>query len=201
MKKLLIAIAALAIGVSANAATYCWGLSSYDYLGPDGSGYDADEGMNLYSGGTAFLYLGTIAYDNGFVTDSATYITKGGYDAVNYGYGKGLDLDISSMDANDAVDVNGGQAYSIVLVDADVASLDDASIGNYIIITGTSGSEFDPGLEINYASFINFDATPGTAPYTWTETSSAPPEPIPEPASGLLVLLGVAGLALKRKQA
>ena len=199
MKKLLIAVAALAIGVTANAATYCWGIASYDYLGPDGSGYDDGEGMNLYSGATAFLYLGTVAYDNGFVTDSATYIASSGYDAANYGYGVGLDQDTSSMDANAAVDGTGGQAYSIVLVDAAVSSLDDASIENYIILTGTSGSEYDPGLEINYATFLNYSTIGGDG-VAWSPVSSGP-EPIPEPTSGLLLLLGMAGLALKRKKA
>ena len=200
MKKLLIAAATLVIGLSVNAATYCWGLVSYDYLGPDGSGYSVADDMNLYSGGTAFLYLGTIAYDNGFVTDTATYIAHSGYDSANYGYGVGLDQDTSSMDTSAAVDAAGGQAYSIVLVDAAVSSLDDANIQNYIIITGTSGSEFDPGLEANYATFVDYSVIGGDG-VAWTATSSAPPEPIPEPTSGLLVLLGVAGLALKRKKA
>lgn len=200
MKKLLIAIAALTIGVSANAASYCWGMLSADYLAPDGSGYNVDEDLNLYSGGTAFLYLGTVAYNDGFDTSGATYLAYAGYDDVNYGYGKALDLDTSSMDTSSAVDAAGGQAYSIVFVDADVTSLDDPSIGNYIILTGESTSEYDPGLEASYAAFMNYDATPGSGEYAWSPVSSGP-DPIPEPTSGLLLLLGMAGLALKRKKA
>ena len=196
MKKLLIVIAALAIGLSANAASYCWGMLSADYLAPDGSGYDDGEGLNLYSGGTAFLYLGTVAYDNGFVTTGATYLDHAGYDAVNYGYGRALDLDTTAMGSSTDVLAAGGQAYSIVFVDANVTSLDDSNIENYIIITGTSENGYDPGTETSFAQMMDYTATPGSGSYAW---SSA--EAVPEPTSGLLLLLGMAGLALKRKRA
>ena len=197
---MIIALSALAIGLSANAGAYYWGMQSYDYLGPNGEGYDADLGGNYYSGGTAFLYLGTVAYDDGFVTSGATYLTSSGYDENIFGYG--IDnSDLSILPSNSAVDSAGGQAYSIVFVDAQVSSLEDDSINNYIILTGTSDSFYDPGTESTAASFTDFSTVIGGDGVAWTATSSAPPEPIPEPTSGLLVLLGVAGLALKRKKA
>ncbi len=195
MKKLLITIAALAIGLSLNAASYHWGLQSYDYLGPDGSGYDADLGGNFYSGGTAFLYLGTVAYDNGFVTDGTTYLGYAGYNEDIFAYGTD-NADVTTLPSNAAVDAAGGQAYSIVFVDANVTSLDDPNIENYLIITGTSENGYDPGTETSYAQMVNYDATPGSGTYTW-----APAEAIPEPTSGLLMLVGLAGLALRRKRA
>lgn len=197
MKKLLIAFASIVIGLSANAAAYYWGLSSYDYLGPDGSGYDADLGGNFYSGGTAFLYLGTVAYDNGFVTDGTTFIGSAGYDENNYGYGVLDNSDVSALPTNAAIDADGNQAYSIVLVDSTgVTSLDDDSIQNYIIITGTSEREYDPATETAFARFVDGSTVIGGDGVAW-----APAEAIPEPTSGLLLLLGMAGLALKRKRA
>ena len=196
MKKLLITIAALAIGLSLNAASYHWGLQSYEYLGPDGSGYDSDLGGNFYSGGTAFLYLGTVAYDNGFVTDGTTYLGYAGYNEDIFGYGTD-NADVTTLPSNADVDAAGGQTYSIVFVDANVTSLDDPNIENYIIVTGTSENGFDPGTETSYAQMVNYDATPGSGSYAWAPAA----EPVPEPTSGLLLLLGMAGLALKRKRA
>ena len=199
MKKLLIAIAVLAMGFSANAAAYYWGLQSYDYLGPDGSGYDADMGANLWSGGTAFLYLGTVAYNDGFQTDGATYVARGGYDDTTYGYGVLDASDVSALPTNADIAGAGGQAYSIVLVDANVSSLDDANIENYIIITGTSTGQYDPGTESSYAEFVDFTTSIGGTGVAWASASA--PLDSPEPTSGLLMLLGMAGLALKRKRA
>lgn len=200
MKKLLLAVAALTIGFAANAASYAWGLCSYDYLGPNGEGDDG-AGGHYYAGGTAFLYLGTVTYDNGFNTDSATLITSGAWDDTYYGYGALSVDDASSLPQSSAISTASGQAYSIVLVDAAVDSITDDSIQNYIIVTGTSTSDYDPGTEITYAGFVDYTTVIGGDGVAWTATSSAPPEPIPEPTSGLLVLLGVAGLALKRKKA
>lgn len=191
MKKLVIAIAVTAISSMASAATYCWGVQSFNYTGPDGSGWDAGAGANLYSGATAFLYLGTVTYNNGFVTDGTTYITSAGYDNTNYGYGY-LDADVNSMPTSDKITDSGNQAYSIVFVDASVSSIDDSSVQNYIILNGTSTAGYDPGTEKHYASFLTSTVIGGSG-VAWTA--------VPEPTSGLLLLLGIAGLALKRKRA
>ena len=55
---------------------------------------------------------------------------------------------------------------------------------------GTAG-----GNTLNLSRYIGGVASGGNV--TWTSTSSS----VPEPTSGLLLLLGVAGLALKRKRA
>ena len=199
MKRLMIAIAALSMAISANAGAYYWGLQSFDYTGPDGSGYDSDMGANLWANGTAFLYLGTVAYDNGFDTAGATYLANAGFDDTNFGYGYIDATDVSSLPTSSDVDATGGQAYSIVLVDAaGVTSLDDGAIENYIIVTGTSSGEYDPGTETSFASFLNTSTVIGGDGVAWAPASA---EPIPEPTSGLLLLLGMAGLALKRKRA
>ena len=61
---------------------------------------------------------------------------------------------------------------------------------------GGSPSEVDVLYTIPYGDGILFrdDEGSGWMPYT-------APTPVPEPTSGLLLLLGVAGLALKRKRA
>lgn len=199
MKKLIVALAALTIGISANAASYYWGIQSFDYLGPDGSGYDSDLGMNNYMGATAFLYLGTVTYDNGFVTDGATFVASAGYDDAMMGYGVLDNSNPSALPTSSDINAAGGQAYSIVLVDATgVTSLDDGAIQNYIIVTGTSTGEYDPGTETSFASLLDTSTVIGGDGVAWSPASA---EPIPEPTSGLLMMLGIAGLALKRKRA
>ena len=196
MKKLLIAFAAISIGVAAHAASYCWGIQSFDYLGPDGSGYDDSVGANVWAGGTAFLYLNTVTYNNGFDTSGATFVKSGQFDDTTYGYGDVDISDVTTLPTNDGIAAGGGQAYSIVLVDAQVTSLDDSAINNYIILSGTSTGEYDPIADVSYASFLDTTTVIGGAGVAW-----APAEAAPEPTSGLLLLLGVAGLALKRKRA
>ena len=199
MKKILIIAATIVVAITANAASYSWGLASFDYTGPDGSGYDADLGGNFWSGGTAFLYLGTVTYDsdNGFITDGTTYVTSSGYDENMFGYGVLDDSDVSALPTNDSVSSAGNQAYSIVLVDKQVSDITDASIENYIIVTGTSSSFYDPATENNYASFVDGTTVIGGDGVAWAPAAEA----VPEPTSGLLLLLGMAGLALKRKRA
>ena len=198
MRKILIAVAAISIGVAAHAASYCWGVQSFDYLGPDGSGYDDAVGANVWSGGTAFLYLGTVAYNNGFDTTGATFIKSGQFDDVNYGYGDVDISDVTTLPTSDSINASGGQDYSIVFVDAQVTSLDDAAINNYIILTSTSTGEYDPIADVSYASFLDTTTAIGGTGVAW---AAATPLDSPEPTSGLLMLFGLAGLALKRKRA
>jgi hypothetical protein len=181
MKKIMILASAIAISCAANAAQYVWGLSSYDYQ--DKSGTPLEDG-------TAFFFLGTVtASDTAFDLSQATYITYGGFDANNYAYGH---VDNSNLLSSDAItSTAAGQAYSIVLVDANVTTLEGYE-GDYTIVTGTSNAGVLPGAtNTYYADFVN-----GTSSAYTTSTMA-----VPEPTSGLLLLLGMAGLALKRKRA
>ena len=88
-----------------------------------------------------------------------------------------------------------GQSYSIVILDKVVDNLDGYT-GNYAIINGTSAEQLtNPGTGGFVAQFV--DSNPLTQSQWNTMTSS----PVPEPTSGLLLLLGMAGLALRRRRA
>lgn len=171
---------------AAHAASYTWGLSSYDYQDHDG---------NPLETGTAFLYLGTVtASDTAFDTSAATFIASSGFDANYYAYGK-VDSDLQMQTSDAIASTTAGQAYSIILLEkSDVASLDGYE-GYYTIVTGESLRGEIPGATVTYfADFVN-----GTdSAYT---TSQMGGSPIPEPTSGLLMLLGMAGLALRRRRA
>lgn len=182
MKKLIITVAFACAAAFAQAANFTWGSGG-------GEWYD-QNGDEMY-GGTAFLYLGTVtASDTAFNTASATLITSSGFDSDQWVYGN---YDVDNMSSSDLVtSTDAGQAYSIVLVNKAVSTLDGYE-GEYTILTGSSARGQLPGATVTYyASFVN-----DTAPVTTSSTMGA----VPEPTSGLLLLLGMAGLALKRKRA
>ncbi len=202
MRKLLILASAVALACSANAASYLWGLTGGEIITPTGT-YDNDDYLD---GGTAFLFLGTVtASANAFDFSNATLITTSGMDG-NYKYGN---FDEDSLGSSDSItSTAAGQNFAIILIEKDNAALSDlqnidASAGlDYVLYTGTSvqGEIADPsgGDSTFYAKM--YDAG-STYEGQWAHMSPADPDPIPEPTSGLLVLLGVAGLALKRKRA
>ena len=167
---------------SLHAASFTWGNGSFDYTGPNG---EAD-----YDGGKAFLFLGTVtAGATAFDSSSATFITSTLFDDANWVYGN---VDTDNLSSSDAVtSTAAGQAFTLIVVDKDVASLDGFE-GNYYLYNGTSDSPgVLPGVTpVYYAQFM--DNNPIA---TWSTMS------VPEPTSGLLMLLGMAGLALKRKRA
>ena len=182
MKKQLILITTAFVAITLQAANFVWGNGSYDYTGPNG---ETD-----YTGGKAFLFLGTVtASATAFDMSSATQVTSSLFDDVNWVYGN---VDAENLSASDLVtSTAAGQAFTLIIVDKNVDSLAGFE-GNYYIYNGVSD---DPGVlpgttPVYYAQF--FDASPVA---TWSAMAA------PEPTSGLLLLLGVAGLALKRKRA
>ena len=182
MKKLMIVASAIMMACSLQSASFIWGNGTYDYTGPNG---EAD-----YTGGKVFLFLGTVtASENAFDTSAATFVTSALFDDTNWVYGN---VDTDNLSSSDAVtSTDAGQAFTLIVVDQDVASLDGFE-GNYYLYTGMSD---DPGVlpgvtPVYYAQFM--DNNPIA---TWSTMS------VPEPTSGLLLLLGMASLALKRKRA
>ena len=189
MKKLMILAAATVMTCAVNASSYIWGFGAGDYEDINGN---RDDVLGVYAGGKAFLYLGTVtASDTAFDTSSATFITSATFDADMYTYGNENTAAPSSSDA--IASTTAGQAFSLILVDSNVASLDGYE-GNYVLYTGSSTQGVVPGATVSYyAEFMQNDNP--IAASDWATMG------VPEPTSGLLLLLGVAGLALRRKRA
>jgi hypothetical protein len=186
MKKLIVALAAVGMAVAANAAAVTW--QSGTILDPNGD--VANKSV------TAYLW----------VIDSATYDTlaanttgKAMSDAVYAAYGtktgdayaskttskKGVaDLTDDSKSYGESQ-----SAYSVLLYT--YGSGDDLQyMGNVGKVTFESPMDMDSEA---MGSFLLGNTTAGAT--AWSTAA------VPEPTSGLLLLLGMAGLALKRKRA
>ena len=189
MKKLMIAAAIVCAAAFANAATCAWNTKWVWTEGADN--YEAGGVGNYYLialgatdvGGYAISTDGKLVYDDGT-----------GYKEVTGGFTKG---DIEGGQANgslkDLTSANNGDQYALLFLDTVNSKW---GISDAASIVGISE---DPPLNADPMNFANYiDAA-------WDNNNEVVAShdlvSVPEPTSGLLLLLGVAGLALKRRRA
>ena len=171
MKKIMIMLAAVAVAVAANAGSVSWKF--YDVTTVDGT--------DMFTGGTAYLFLATdtvtaagaeAALQSGaFASFASSAVYTGEFEEGEFSYNNILNNEYS-----------GSTTFFSVVVD------NDANVGNYIIgenVTGNIGASGSRAFSWTYADNTG----------TWQAVA------VPEPTSGLLLLLGMAGLALRRKKA
>ena len=187
MKKLMIAAAIVCAAVIANATSVSWGIeyASDPWLDDDlGAGFTAYLLVNSASlGGSSVTYDYDTAVANlakgdfSFVPGAA--VSTSGFD---YGeaMGEGGNLNNGSAEANNVV-----SAYAIIL-----GKNDDGADVAYI--TSKNGTEITALGGSATIAFGDISAGTGTAGNWYVA---------PEPTSGLLLLIGVAGMALRRRRA
>ena len=200
MKKLLIVAAIAATASFAHAGAYTWGFGSSADAAP-GQIPDESTGDGYLTGGTAMLFLGTLAQtatgegsgiDAKYTLDftGLTHIATAAQDDITYAFGQ---MDFDSSVTDDAIDTTTPQAFTLILFeDSGVTDYENYE-GYYFAQTGESVLATDPASSTRYAKFMKSDAVSGDS---WATATVAP-----EPTSGLLMLMGLAGLALRRKRA
>ena len=191
MKKLMIAAAIVCAAAFAHAGAYTWGLTSGEDYASDGKTYLTDKNF------TVMLFTGSIGqtlnadgttYSLDF--SGATYVsqvsTPTGYTIGEFAFDK--------TRTSDAVTGVAGQAFSILVLDTGSGITDYANYeGTYAIVSGTGAINQDKETSTYYSQFTSGTAVTGGMYHTAAA--------VPEPTSGLLLLLGGAGLVLKRKRA
>lgn len=191
MKKMIIMACAVALAGVVNAASCTWGSGTLKGAASAEGGWgtttltSALVTMNVYLvDATTYESLGTATaqslYDSySKTTASLTGTNANGVDANGNPRYKGA---ISITQNNAAAEVQ----YAVV-----IATYTDATFGDMYIAT-TAQSAYNAGTEKGTAG--NLISTPGSA--SGWQTAAA----VPEPTSGLLMLVGLAGLALRRRR-
>ena len=187
MKKILIAAAMVAFATIANAATFSWSCTGG---ASNGRIFAADGSTQLYtSSGALTVYL----FDAGITSQDALLeglrsekaITE--FTAVDT-----TTLNSSSKIGAKSVDYGTASAYDFyfAIVDGD----------NVLITSSVTATGSDVGsTSVSFSSGMNTASTKnyGDASFGSTGWYTA----VPEPTSGLLMLVGLAGLALRRRRA
>ena len=187
MKKLLIALAAVAVAAGVQAASFNWKTSATG---------------KVYNPGTETLLASATAYlfDSSAVTQGSlvTAFAAGGLDLSTKGAASSQSIASGAIaakafeDGTAVGDTLTAYFATIVTIDSkDYLFISDTVNGN-----GVEGKTTTLSFNAKTASqAAAFDAAGGYSAGGWYTAA------VPEPTSGLLMLLGMAGLALRRRRA
>lgn len=182
MRKLMVMLAAVAMAASVHAASVSWSSVTM---------YNAD-GAKVKAAATLYVYLmDKDAYD-GLTDIWGTYgadVKNGGSNAANAGGTKSSSLNSkASTSAPNGTAVANTTYYAAVITTYGTGDdmkyyAEKASV--------TTGDDGNATYQFGAGALDSATAAAGA----WTTAS------VPEPTSGLLMLLGIAGLALRRRRA
>ena len=190
----MIAAAAAMLGIAANAATCSWDTGWVYAVDQDHPSYAGDsEGNYPFTGKywvISYADAANVSVDaSGNVSGATGYFNAGGSDGIAL---NGADMKSDTIGGLSAADNNTKVAFVLFYDGADgkywgMATDTIAGIEDPVPSEGKTGKNADG---------ITFDNDGMGMVVAGTKI-----EAVPEPTSGLLLLLGVAGLALRRRRA
>ena len=195
MKKLMFILAAVIMVAGAHAASVYWTCTNVK----DGSG-------NPINGIAYFINAASLSQDAFKALDGADAFTSAlsgmySYTPTSVGNDAGkYTVDTAHAVDNATLGLSDTTAYSVYLAVFDTATITDSSkyylteAKDLTTYSGTSSQSLKFGSQ----------STASQAAGAWSSVKASEPEPpidSPEPTSGLLMIIGAAGLALRRKRA
>lgn len=188
MKKIMFVLAAVACAISLQASTVKWNVNSIYGVNDAGAGQTASSSRPA----AGDYYVLCMLASEMSLADAQTAISKNDIASIaakaTY-QGKTTGTGAYSSAIYDG-GWNGGDKVELYAVVLNASSVDAATYA--VASTAVASYTFNDGAEDKTLALNMKTATQGT----WSAVSS-----VPEPTSGLLMLLGMAGLALRRKRA
>ena len=173
MKKIMIAVAAMVMAVVANAASVDWQVT----------------GSTSQAGYTAYVMAGDVVTSWSSVADVQAAALVSGQIAKD-----GRNYRVNGTETDAALTKSSSFYYVVVNADASQYAVSGAFAGaDYVYDTTAAPPEAAPSVG---PTFNVKDAT-----FSDWAKADGPTGDVPEPTSGLLLLVGAAALALKRKVA